>query len=429
MTPSRRPLRIALIAVAAVIVLVVGIAAVAIARFDPNTYKPDIVAAVKRATGRDLALNGKISLKPSLWPTIQVGDVTFSNPPGFSRPQMASLQGMELQLGLLPLLSGQFAIERLVLIHPDILLETDAAGHSNWQMTPEVSPARPRRHPVPGQIRRRHTDRGQRRLHPHPGRHDRLSRRPHQQGHHAGSAEAGGDRGVPGLAAASGCRRDLQRHRFQPGRRHRQPEPVAGSGRDLALAGEADADGRQRENQRRRIADPAAARQGLQPGGERHGARRHALTPLLQGFVPPPLHDVTFAAKVADKGGPLPEFSALTLHVGASDLGAQVPGLTLDHLDIAAAAADQPAKARCRRQAGRSAAVLRRDNRTAGPLLPDAKPAPFPVDASVQAAGATVSAKGTIADARAMTGANVALAAQIPTCRRCRRWRGARCRR
>ena len=85
--------------------LAIGAAAIAITRFDPNAYKPDIVAAVKRATGRDLALNGKISLKPSLWPTIQVSDVTFSNPPGFSRPQMASLQGMELQLGLLPLLS------------------------------------------------------------------------------------------------------------------------------------------------------------------------------------------------------------------------------------------------------------------------------------------------------------------------------------
>src|ERR1700677_841831 len=129
MTSSRRPLRIALIAVAAVIVVAIGIAAIAIGRFDPNAYKPDIVAAVKRATGRDLALNGKISLKPSLWPTIQASDVTFSNPPGFSRPQMASLQGIELQLGLLPLLSNKLVIRQLLLIHPDILLETDAAGH------------------------------------------------------------------------------------------------------------------------------------------------------------------------------------------------------------------------------------------------------------------------------------------------------------
>ena len=47
-------------------------------------------------------------------------------------------------------------------------------------------------------------------------------------------------------------------------------------------------------------------------------------------------------------------------------------------------------------------------------LLPDAKPSPFPVDVTVQADGATASAKGTVTDARTMTGVNVALTAQIP---------------
>ena len=37
-----------------------------------------------------------------------------------------------------------------------------------------------------------------------------------------------------------------------------------------------------------------------------------ALTPLLQGFVPPPLHDVRFAAKVADNGGAVPAVSSLS---------------------------------------------------------------------------------------------------------------------
>ena len=69
-----------------------------------------------------------------------------------------------------------------------------------------------------------------------------------------------------------------------------------------------------------------------------------ALTPLLQGFIPPPLHDVSFTAKVADTGGKLPDVSTLTLHVGASDLNAQVPGLSLDKLDIDAPKVDQPMK-------------------------------------------------------------------------------------
>ena len=120
-----------------------------------------------------------------------------------------------------------------------------------------------------------------------------------------------------------------------------------------------------------------------------------ALTPLLGGFAPPPLRDVQFAAKVADQGKTLPAVSALTLHVGASDLGS---GLLLDHLEVAATAADQPVKMQA---AGKLADQPLAVTATTGPLallLPGAKAAPFPVDASLQAGSATLSAKGAIAD-------------------------------
>ena len=52
------------------LVLAVGASAVFLARFDPNSLKPRIEAAVQQATGRDLSLNGPISLKWSLWPTV-----------------------------------------------------------------------------------------------------------------------------------------------------------------------------------------------------------------------------------------------------------------------------------------------------------------------------------------------------------------------
>ena len=142
-----------------------GAGAVFLAQFDPNSLKPRIIEAVKRATGRDLILNGKISLEFSLRPTIRVDDVAFANPPGFSRPQMATLQSLELELGLLPLLSSRIEIDRLLLIHPDIQLETTAAGQSNWQMTPEVPPTAP----PPGPHRRRQ---------PNPPHHPPKHRRP-----------------------------------------------------------------------------------------------------------------------------------------------------------------------------------------------------------------------------------------------------------
>ena len=46
--------------------------------------------------------------------------------------------------------------------------------------------------------------------------------------------------------------------------------------------------------------------------------------------------------------------------------------------------------------------------------MPGAKPQPFPVDVTARAAGATLTAKGEVADGVALTGINVALTAQIP---------------
>jgi uncharacterized protein involved in outer membrane biogenesis len=415
MKPWSRPLRIGLIAVGAVIVVGAASVAIVITRFDPDAYKPDIVAAVKRATGRDLALNGAITLKPSLWPTIQVADVTFANPPGFSRPQMASLQGMELQLGLIPLLSGRFEIDRLALIRPDILLETDAAGHPNWQLTPEVSPSAPAGSQSPGKSAAGHAPtavsvasvRIQDGI---LGYRDDRTNRLTTLGLARLEASAASPDSPLHLDADVNYNRTAFSVTGDTGSLTRLQDPAATSPWPVKLtltvgAAKISADGS--------LTQPlqgkgyALAVSGTVPDVS-------ALTPLLQGFVPPPLHDVSFAAKIADKGGPLPEFSALTLHVGASDLGARVQGLTLDHLDIAAAAADQPAKADA---VGKFDGQPLTFTATTGPLaalLPGAKPSPFPVDATVQVAGATASAKGTVADAQALTGANLVVAAQIP---------------
>ena len=66
--------------------------------FDPDSLKPRVIAAVKQATGRDLTLQGRIRLGLSLQPTLTVQGVAFANPPGFSRPQMATLEQLDLKL-------------------------------------------------------------------------------------------------------------------------------------------------------------------------------------------------------------------------------------------------------------------------------------------------------------------------------------------
>ncbi|MEX2407603.1 MAG: AsmA family protein, partial [Rhodovibrionaceae bacterium] len=119
--------------IAAVIVAAVVAAVAILATMDFEQYRGLIEAEAKKATGRDLSLNGPIDLSISLTPAIVVEDVTFSNAEGGSRENMASLDRFEAEVEILPLLSGDIQINRIVLVNADILLETDANGTPNWQ--------------------------------------------------------------------------------------------------------------------------------------------------------------------------------------------------------------------------------------------------------------------------------------------------------
>lgn len=113
---------------------VVGVAVVAVTAavllVDPNDYKGRLVEAVQDATGRTLTL-GDLQLTRSLWPTLTASDVSLSNLPGGSRPQMVHVERIEGQLSLLALLRRQIDVTTLTLIGPNILFE-QANGAPNW---------------------------------------------------------------------------------------------------------------------------------------------------------------------------------------------------------------------------------------------------------------------------------------------------------
>src|SRR3954452_23013589 len=88
--------------VAALVGLPVVAGGIFLAGFDLNGQKPRIQAAVKQATGRDLVINGPIGVKFSLVPTLTAEGVALANMAGGSRPQMATVRRVELELALLP---------------------------------------------------------------------------------------------------------------------------------------------------------------------------------------------------------------------------------------------------------------------------------------------------------------------------------------
>ena len=135
-SPSRHILRWILLGLAGFVVLVGVVAGYEIATFNPNRLKPRLIAEIRALTGRTLALHGPLRLRLSLHPTIEATDVTLSNPPGFSRPEMMQLGALDLGLDLTGLMRGQVAISRLTLVKPDLLLERTRTGAVNWHFAP-----------------------------------------------------------------------------------------------------------------------------------------------------------------------------------------------------------------------------------------------------------------------------------------------------
>ena len=115
-----------------VIVIVIIAVVIAISMVDVNQYKGDVIQLVQEKTGRQFAVDGEFKLALSLVPTVVVEGVKFGNADWGSRPDMLTVGRLEIQVSLIPLLSNTIKVDRLILIAPEMLLETDKNGKGNW---------------------------------------------------------------------------------------------------------------------------------------------------------------------------------------------------------------------------------------------------------------------------------------------------------
>ena len=128
---------------------VVAVAAIALPALVPaEKIKAQLVEQVKAATGRDLLLDGKVSVAvfPAL--SVQVTNVALTNPAGFKSKDLIRLGGVDVRLKLMPLLSGQVQIDSFVLNDPVISLEVDPQGHPDWAFDKGAAPASKAKEPA-----------------------------------------------------------------------------------------------------------------------------------------------------------------------------------------------------------------------------------------------------------------------------------------
>lgn len=115
----------------------VGILAVAAVSlylfFDPNDFRDRISAEVKEATGRDLTIEGDLSLSVFPWLAVETGRIELGNADGFGSDPFLTFEQASLSVRLLPLIFRQeIAVGTASLDGLVVNLEVARNGRTNW---------------------------------------------------------------------------------------------------------------------------------------------------------------------------------------------------------------------------------------------------------------------------------------------------------
>ncbi|HEY7363421.1 MAG TPA: AsmA family protein [Methylomirabilota bacterium] len=131
-----RPTKFLLLGVVVVVVFAVAVVVIALRSLDLGRVANFVGERVKATTGREFAIKGplRVRLFPSF--AIAAGDVHIGNAPWGSRPEMLRLRRAEAEIAFWPLLRGRVEVRRVILVGPDLLLETDRTGTGNWVLQP-----------------------------------------------------------------------------------------------------------------------------------------------------------------------------------------------------------------------------------------------------------------------------------------------------
>lgn len=131
-TPARSLWRKALYALLSLVAIVMLGVTYLLVSPPTGLVRDRLVAEIKARTGRELTISGKASM--SFLPTfgVTLKDVTLSAPPGMAGPPLIRTESLEVRMALLPLITRDIEIDRLVLHRPVIELRVDANGRRSW---------------------------------------------------------------------------------------------------------------------------------------------------------------------------------------------------------------------------------------------------------------------------------------------------------
>ena len=101
--------------------------------FDPNDFREDIARAVEESTGRELTIDGDVSLHLFPWLAVEIGHATLGNTPDFGDEPFAEFDRAHLSVRLFPLLLRQeITVGTAELDALRLNFEVNKSGLANW---------------------------------------------------------------------------------------------------------------------------------------------------------------------------------------------------------------------------------------------------------------------------------------------------------
>lgn len=424
-----RKRNIAILVVALIVVVPLAVILILVATFNPNQYKPQIIAAVEHATHRRVSITGKLQLTASLAPTISASGITLANPPGYPGANMVTLGRIEARIALLPLLSHRIDVANLTLVDPTIMLERNAQGVGNWVFgqpgtSQPATAATPNRHVLePGKrpavaLQAVSIKNGTLII-----KQAKATRTVTIASLTAQAATLDAPLHLKAQAAYDGQPFTLDGttgplSRFSSGATGPWPidATIAAAGATIHVKGTA--------THPRQLAGYNFAVIATAPD-------LAALDPYLDGYTLPSLKSVSFSGNVTQSNGTVPAVTDATLDAGASDLGTYRSGLALTALKATMKSLTDPLNLNATGSLGGTVLTLAGTMGPLGVLIPQPPPQPpksgsalgtsapaprpnFAVDLTASAGDAQMTVKGSVAAPVKLAGVALKIAAQIP---------------
>ena len=146
----KKTMRIILVSAAGLVLIALAGIALALVLINPNDYKPKIESAILKATGRQIVLQGDISL--SFFPRLglDVGPAEILDDASFGNTPFARIENISISLPLLPLLQGRTEIASATATGLRLNLMVNERGQANWAATQPEQPTAPvKQRPAP----------------------------------------------------------------------------------------------------------------------------------------------------------------------------------------------------------------------------------------------------------------------------------------